>query len=264
MKIVTLGLIQMMVGEDKKANLSRAEKLTREAVSSGAQVVMLPEMFNGPYDTDAFASYAEEGVGETRKFLSSLAKELGIVLIGGSFIEREGDDLFNTSFVYDEQGAEIHRHRKVHLFDIDVPGGQYFRESDVLTAGDAFGVFDTSFGTFGLAICFDVRFSSEFTKLAKMGAQMIFVPAAFNMTTGPAHWQTLFRARALDHQLFMVGVSPAGNPEASYQAWGHSIVTNPWGEVVMQLGCEEGVAVVQIDLGEIDLVRQRIPVFHAL
>ncbi len=263
MNIVTLGLVQMRVGENKSANLVRAGELSREAAASGAQVIVLPEVFNGPYETASFSTYAEEGVAQTRTFLSELAKELEVLLVGGSFIEREEGKLYNTSFVYDEKGQEIHRHRKVHLFDIDVPGGQYFRESDVLSPGEGFDVFETKFGIFGLAVCFDVRFAHEFTPLAEKGAQIIFVPAAFNTTTGPAHWETLFRSRALDNQLFLVGVSPANNPEASYPAWGHSIVTNPWGEILTQLDREEKVAIVEVDLEEVNTVRDRLPVVRS-
>lgn len=259
---VTLGLVQMMVVKEKEANLKRAAELARSAKEAGAQIIALPEVFNGPYDTNEFASFAEEGEGPTRKFLSSLAKELEVILIGGSIIEKEEGRLYNTCFVYDEEGRLIHRHRKVHLFDIDVPGGQYFMESDVLSAGERFGVFETKYGTFGLAICFDIRFAREYMPLAKSGAQIVFVPAAFNQTTGPAHWETLFLSRALDQQIFFAGISPARNPNSSYQAYGHSIVTSPWGDIVTQLGDEEAVSVVSVELIEIEEVRGRIPVFY--
>ena len=173
--------------------------------------------------------------------------------------ERDGDRIYNTSYVYDREGSLITKHRKIHLFDIDVPGGQYFKESDVLSPGEQVTVFDTEFGKMGVCICFDIRFPELFLEMRKMGVTMVFVPAAFNMTTGPAHWEVLFRSRAMDQQIYMLGCSPARDETASYVAYGHSILTDPWGRVVRELDEKEGLLSMDVDLSYAEAVRQQIP-----
>ena len=190
MGTIQLGLCQMKVTADKAENLRTAEEAIRTAARQGAELVLLPEMFNCPYENACFPVYAEPAGGETWQFLSRIAKELGIYLAGGSVPEREGDAIYNTCYLFSPQGEELARHRKVHLFDIDVPGGQRFMESDTLTAGDQITVVDTPLGKLGIAICFDIRFSELFRVMGDKGAQLILIPAAFNMTTGPVRWIT--------------------------------------------------------------------------
>jgi omega-amidase len=150
----------------------------------------------------------------------------------------------------------------MHLFDIDVPGRITFRESDTLSAGEALATFDTPFGRCGLGICYDIRFPLFAMLLRQAGCRLLFYPGAFNTTTGPAHWELLQRGRALDTQCYVATVSPARNPDSKYQAWGHSSVVNPWGEVIATT--EEGSATVtaELDLKRIDEVRGQIPVGH--
>ncbi len=257
-----IGLIQMKVVDDKGINLLHAKDLVRDAASKGADLIVLPEMFNTPYDNSYFPEYAEERGGETYVRLSKMAKDNHVYLVGGSVPRREDSKIYNTSYVFDRNGDKIYEHSKVHLFDIQIEGGQHFRESDILSPGDTFGVFPTEFGIFGLGICFDIRFATEFQKMQQEGAVLCVVPGAFNMTTGPAHWQLTFRARALDNELFMVGVSPARDLDFSYHAYGHSIVTNPWGEVVVQLGFDEEVKIVEIDLDMVDSIRRQLPILE--
>lgn len=192
--------------------------------------------------------------------MSGIAKELGIYLVGGSVPELEDGKIYNTSYIFSPEGKELGRHRKVHLFDIDVPGGQRFMESDTLTAGDSFTVVDTPLGKLGVAICFDIRFSDFFRVMGDLGAQLIVIPAAFNMTTGPLHWDLAFRMRALDNQCFVAGCSPARDVNASYVAYGHSLVCDPWGTIVAQLDEKEGVIVTDIDLNDLDKYRGQIPI----
>ncbi len=257
---LTIGLCQMKVGADKAENLRRAEAMLRETAARGARLAVLPEMFNCPYENACFPVYAEPAGGETWQMLSRLAKELGLYLVGGSVPECEDGHLYNTSYVFSPQGEEIAKHRKMHLFDINVPGGQRFMESDTLTAGDSVTVFDTPFGKVGVAICFDIRFSELFRLMGNQGAEIIVVPAAFNMTTGPIHWDLAFRMRALDQQCFVVGCSPARDVTASYVAYGHSLVCNPWGEFNLQMDETEGVQCVEIDLDELETYRAQIPI----
>ena len=151
--------------------------------------------------------------GPAQQAVSALARELGIWIIAGSLPELEGERVYNTAFVYDDTGRQVARHRKMHLFDISVEGGQSFRESDTLSPGNDVTVFDSPWGKLGLCICFDLRFEELARVMTLQGAQAIFVPAAFNMTTGPAHWELLFRQRAVDNQLFTIGTSPARNEQ---------------------------------------------------
>ena len=239
----------------------------REAVSrlldtySGPEpdFLVLPEIFTCPYDNKCFPRFAEQDGGPTFSFLSELARSRKMYVIGGSVPELDDGKIYNTSYVFDRGGNLIGKHRKVHLFDIDVEGGQYFRESDVLSPGEKCTVFDTEFGKMGVCICFDIRFPNLFMKMRQEGVKMVFVPAAFNMTTGPAHWHTLFKSRALDQQIFVLGCSPAREESASYVAYGHSILTDPWGSIVCQLGAEEGILTAQIDLERVNEVRSQIP-----
>ncbi len=260
MGIIKLGLCQMAVSRDKGENLRRAQAALEQAARQGAQLAMLPEMFNCPYENPCFPVYGEPAGGETWQFLSRMARELGIYLAGGSVPELEGGKVYNTCYFFSPEGEELARHRKVHLFDIDVPGGQRFKESDTLTAGDQITVVDTPLGKIGLAICFDIRFSELFRVMGAKGAQVILVPAAFNMTTGPVHWELAFRSRAVDNQCFVAGCSPARDTQASYVAYGHSLVCNPWGTVLAQLDEKAGVQVVALDLDDLAKYRGQIPI----
>ena len=257
---IRLGLCQTRVTRDKGENLRLAEAALRQAADQGANLALLPEMFNCPYENPCFPLYGEPAGGETWQFLAAMARELGLYLAGGSVPELEGDKVYNTCYLFSPQGEELARHRKVHLFDIDVPGGQRFKESDTLAAGNQITVVDTPLGTLGLAICFDIRFAELFRVMGDRGAQLILVPAAFNMTTGPVHWDLAFRMRALDQQCFVAGCSPARDEKASYVAYGHSLVCNPWGEILTQLDEKPGVQVVDIDLGDLAKSRGQIPI----
>ncbi len=221
--------------------------------------LVLPEIFTCPYDNKCFPEFAESDGGTVYRFLSELARDRGMYVIGGSVPELEDGKIYNTSYMFDRRGVQIGKHRKVHLFDIDVKGGQYFKESEVLSPGDKITVFNTEYGKMGVCICFDIRFPDLFIEMRDAGVKMVFVPAAFNMTTGPAHWETLFRSRALDQQIYVLGCSPARDENASYVAYGHSILTDPWGRVVKELGAEEGILAAQIDLDTVESVRQQIP-----
>ena len=249
-------------------NLDRVRQMLKEAVpspdktdgSSAPDVIVLPEIFTCPYDNSCFPVFAQGEEGEVYRELSEIAREYQVYLVAGSVPELgEDGKIFNTSYVFDPSGSRIARHRKVHLFDIDVPGGQYFKESDILSPGDSVTVFDTPFGKMGVCICFDIRFPRMFYEMRKMGVRMVFVPAAFNMTTGPAHWEVLFRSRAMDQQIYMLGCSPARDAEASYVAYGHSILTDPWGRVLAELDEKEGILAAEVDLAYTDAVRQQIP-----
>ena len=255
-----LGLCQMKVTADKAENLRHARELIDKAAAGGAELVMLPEMFNCPYENAAFPVYAEPAGGESWQMLSRAAKENGVYLVGGSVPELEAGKIYNTSFLFDREGRELARHRKVHLFDIDVPGGQRFKESDTLTAGDQITLVDTPWGKIGVAICFDIRFAEFFRVMGDGGAVLIAIPAAFNMTTGPAHWDLTFRMRAIDQQCFVAGCSPARDESASYVAYGNSLVADPWGSFPLHMDEKEHVRVVELDLADLEKYRGQIPI----
>ena len=255
-----LGLCQMKVTADKAENLRHARELIDKAAAGGAELVMLPEMFNCPYENAAFPVYAEPAGGESWQMLSRAAKENGVWLVGGSVPELEDGKIYNTCFIFDRKGNELARHRKVHLFDIDVPGGQRFKESDTLTAGDQITLVDTPWGKLGVAICFDIRFAEFFRVMGDGGAVLIAIPAAFNMTTGPAHWDLTFRMRAIDQQCFVAGCSPARDETASYVAYGNSLVADPWGNFPLHMDEKEHVQVVELDLADLEKYRGQIPI----
>ena len=194
-----IALIQMPVLPDKVKNIQTACGKIREAAKNGADFAVLPEMFCCPYDNSCFGAYGEPEGGEAQTALSHLAAELGLYLVGGTVPELSEGRIYNTSYVYGPDGRQLAKHRKAHLFDIDVQGGQRFRESDPLSPGNAITTFETAFGTMGLCVCFDLRFEELARCMCLRGAKVIFVPAAFNMTTGPAHWELLFRQRAVDN-----------------------------------------------------------------
>ena len=251
--------LQKKTYDAPEENLASVRKMLDSYKGPKPDLMMLPEIFTCPYDNKCFPQFAERDGGTTYRFLSELARERKMYVVGGSIPELDDGRIYNTSYIFNRNGELIGKHRKVHLFDIDVKGGQYFKESDVLSPGERITVFDTEFGKMGVCICFDIRFPDLFLQMREAGVKMVFVPAAFNMTTGPAHWETLFRSRALDQQIFVLGCSPARDETASYVAYGHSILTDPWGSVVCELRAEEGILAARIDLERVDRVRQQIP-----
>lgn len=256
-------LVQMAVSGDKQANLATAAAYAAKAAEAGADLVILPEMFNCPYSNDSFPVYAEPEGGESHQFLSELARGLGIWLVAGSIPERTVDGkLRNTSFVFDRLGRQVAKHSKMHLFDIDVEGGQKFKESDTLTPGSSVTVFETEFCRIGLAICYDLRFPELARLMVDEGAKILVIPAAFNMTTGPAHWEVLFRNRALDNQAYVLGVAPARDPEGPYVSYGHSLAVSPWGDVLTMMEAAPGMVMVELDLDYVDKVRRELPLLQ--
>lgn len=261
---MNVALLQMFVTDREEENLDCAEALVMEAAAKGADFAMLPEMFCCPYETACFAKFAQETGGQRWKRLSALARRAGLYLVAGSVPEcDDGGRIYNTSYVFDRSGEQLARHRKAHLFDIDIPGGQVYRESDVLSPGHGPTVFQTEFGPMGLMICFDIRFAEMTVELTKDRVRAIFVPAAFNPTTGPLHWELLFRARAVDGQCYLLGTAPACNESASYHSYGHSIAVSPWGEVLTQLEQTAQTVVVTLDPALPDAVRSQIPLMQS-
>lgn len=254
-----IALCQLRVEAEKEKNLAKARQMLVRAAGHGAELAVLPEMFTCPYQHENFPVFAEAEGEETTTLLSRAAGEEGIWVVGGSFPERVGEKIFNTCFVYNPQGERVARHRKLHLFDFELPGGVSVKESATLTAGEELTLVDTGACRLGIGICYDLRFP-EYTRLLSLGgAELAVIPAAFSRVTGPAHWEILLRTRAVDNQVFMAGVSSAPNPSLSYLAHGHSMMVDPWGKIINALGEEEEILLVEMDLKRLPQVRDKLP-----
>ena len=259
-------ILQTKVFAEKEKNIRQLEEILASGKTEGADLVTLPEMFACPYETGNFPLYAEPEGGPSWQALSALAKKHHIYLSAGSMPEfgpgaegQTGRRVYNTAYVFDRGGRQIGKHRKAHLFDINVTGGQCFRESDTLSPGNQITCFDTEFGKVGLCVCYDFRFPETARLMAQDGAKLILVPAAFNMTTGPAHWELMFRQRAVESQCYVIGTAPARDVESSYISWGHSIAVDPWGTVLAQMDEKEGIRLVELDFDYLEKVRQELP-----
>ncbi|KAJ7109110.1 carbon-nitrogen hydrolase [Mycena epipterygia] len=272
-----LALIQLgNVTSNKSDNLVHAREMILKAAASTKKpdLIVLPECFNSPYGHVHFPVYAEKigftgkpyNVAETEsesvKMLSNVAKETKTWLIGGSIPERDpdGKNLYNTCTVYNPDGDLVATHRKVHLFDIDIPGKITFKESETLTGGATTNFFDTEFARIGLGICYDIRFPELAMISSRQGCHVLIYPGAFNMTTGPLHWELLQRARAVDNQVFVAMCSPARDLTAGYHAWGHSMVVDPMANVLAEAADGEEVIYADIDSALMDSARAGIPV----
>ncbi|XP_027175734.1 omega-amidase, chloroplastic-like [Coffea eugenioides] len=259
-----IALCQLLVTADKERNIAHARKAIEEAAGKGAQLVLLPEIWNIPYSNDYFPVYAEDidagaGASPSIAMLSELSERLKITIIGGSIPERSGDKLYNTCCVFGADGKIKGKHRKIHLFDIDIPGRMTFKESMTFTAGESPTIVDTEVGRIGIGICYDIQFQELAAIYAARGAHLLCYPGAFNMTTGPLHWELSQRARAADCQLYVATCSPARVDNASYVAWGHSTVVGPFGEVIATTEHEEVIVIAEIDYSLIEQRRTYLP-----
>ena len=240
--------------------MAKAEAMLRDAAAAGADIAVLPEMFSCPYDRKYFRTFAEMGHEDSCRRLADWARKYHLLLIGGSVPEVDGELLYNTSFVFDAEGQQLARHRKIHLFDVDLPG-MHFHESHTFTPGSDITVFDSEFGRVGVAICFDVRFPELFRAMARRGAELICLPAQFNMTTGPAHWEATMRMRAVDNELFFAAASAARFEGFSYECWGHSLILDPYGTALAAADEKEQLLLAEINRDRIAEVRAQLPTF---
>ena len=264
---IKAAILQTKVFAEKEKNIRQLEDILASGKTEDADLVTLPEMFACPYETGNFPLYAEPEGGPSWQCLSALAKKYGVYLSAGSMPESESGDLsqlrvYNTAYVFDREGRQIGKHRKAHLFDINVSGGQCFKESGALSPGNKIGCFETEFGKIGLCVCYDFRFPETARLMAQDGAKVILVPAAFNMTTGPAHWELMFRQRAVESQCFVIGTAPARDTGSSYVSWGHSIAVDPWGTILAQMDEKEGIRIVTLDLDYLEKVRSELPLLR--
>jgi predicted amidohydrolase len=264
MSAVRIALYQAQSGIDPVANAERLVGAVREAAAGGAAMLFTPEM-SGMLDRDrerAVAKARSEAEDAVLAAVRAAAAKAGIwVHLGSLALKGEGGKLVNRGFVIDDSGEIRARYDKIHLFDVDLPTGESWRESAMYQAGrEAVVVPDTPVGKLGLTICYDLRFPALFERLSEAGADVIALPAAFTVPTGRAHWQVLLRARAIEAELFMVAAAQAGRHEDGRETYGHSMVVDPWGEVLVEMDGEPGLAFAEIDLARIADVRARIPV----
>lgn len=261
MTVLRIAQAQIPAYTDRDGLDGYLARLCNRAVENKADLLALPEMFCCPYDIRYFSEYAQEEGGAVWQACSRAARASHILLSAGTMPERDASGhIYNTAYVFDPDGRMIAKHRKMHLFDIDIKGGQQFCESAVLSPGDSVTVFDGGPCTMGLAVCYDIRFPELFRLMAMQGAVLILVPASFNMSTGPMHWELLFRSQSVYNEVFIAGTAPARCRNASYISWGHSIVTDPWGNILNQADETEQMLFTDIDLEECKNVRAQIPV----
>ncbi|KAG5499679.1 hypothetical protein JIQ42_05155 [Leishmania sp. Namibia] len=260
-------LCQMAVTREKAANISKAVRMITEAAKRGSKLAVLPECFNCPYGTSYFDECSEALApgNETFDAMSQCAKDNSIWVVAGSIPEKSDDGkLFNSSMTFGPDGKLKHIHRKVHLFRIDTEAVR-FNEGEVLSAGnDATAISLDEHTKFGVAICFDIRYPLLAWKYAEQGTSFIVYPGAFNMVTGPAHWELTARARAVDNQQYVLMCSPARDTSAEYVAWGHSMVVDPFGTILGELDEKEGSLDVKVDFRAVSEARDRIPILKGV
>ncbi|MGE5380435.1 MAG: carbon-nitrogen hydrolase family protein [Methylocystaceae bacterium] len=258
MQDFSLGICQLQVTANKEQNLERAYRQLKYAAAHGANLAVLPEMFNCPYDQSYFTTFAEGMTGDTMKMLADAARNLNLYVVGGSFPLLENGFIYNYSPVFNNQGNLLTGHRKMHLFDVNLPDIR-FMESETLTAGNRVTVFSTPWAAIGLGICYDLRFPELARLMVNAGAEVIVYPAAFGTVTGNLHWDLTLRARAVDNQVYTVGVGPAPNSELTYQTYGHSLVSDPMGHIIKKMGTQPTVNVIRLSAQEVREARDRLP-----
>jgi len=261
-KILPVGICQLKQGYDFEKNLGRALEMIDEAAGNGSKVAVLPEMFITPYEPSSIkkaANFTQTALAE----LKGRAIDNKIFIVAGSMPFDTGvDRYFNRSVVIDPAGHEVHQHDKIHLFDCNPPGEQQITESDIIMPGDSVGAFNTPWGISSIIVCYDIRFTPLTQVLIDKGVSVLFVPAAFSLATGKAHWEMLVRMRAVELQGVVVGVQPAYNACLGYKPYGHSIVASPWGEVIVDTGEDECVKTANVDLQKIDEIRSMFPLLE--
>lgn len=266
MKTLRIALAQLDCGPDKAANVDKALSYIEQAANRGADLVALPENFHlraGNHQREQKIQAAEDRDGALIQQLRLAAAQNSIHVLAGSFGERhDGERIFNTSLLIDTAGVVRGSYRKIHLFDVSIHGAVDSRESAVVAAGSEIVTVDTDLGILGMSICYDLRFPELYRALALNGATMAFVPANFTSHTGRDHWEVLLRARAIENGMFIVAPAQIGKVEGSFEAYGRSMVVDPWGTVIACAPDGEGLLVVDVDPDAVQSARRRLPGLH--
>jgi deaminated glutathione amidase len=257
-----VGLIQMQSGLEPDANLAAAATAIEEAKRGGADYVLTPEMTNilALKRNDLFAKIVDEENDPTLARLRDMARRLSIyVHIGSLAIKASPDKAANRSFLIDPKGDVIARYDKIHMFDVDLAGGESYRESNNYRPGDLAVVADLPWGRLGLTVCYDLRFPALYRALAEAGASFLAIPSAFTRQTGEAHWHVLQRARAIENGCFVFAAAQGGRHENGRETFGHSLVVDPWGRILAEGGTEPGVLIAEIDPAAVAAARGKVP-----
>ena len=258
-------MIQMRSGLDPAANLAAALKLIDEAKEAGADYVLTPEMTNilAAKREQLFARIVAEEQNAMLTTLREVARKLAIYIhIGSLAIKASPEKAANRSFLIDRRGEVVARYDKIHMFDVDLAGGESYRESNTYRPGDLAMVADLPWGRLGLTVCYDLRFPALYRALAEAGASFLAIPSAFTRQTGEAHWHVLQRARAIENGCFVFAAAQGGKHENGRETYGHSLVVDPWGRILAEGGTEPGVVMAQVDPSEVVAARSRIPSLH--
>ena len=255
-------MIQMRSGLTPSANIDAAARMIGEAKSAGAEYVQTPEMTNvlAANRTQLFSVVVDEETDASLASLREVARKLGLyVHVGSLAIKISPDRAANRGFLIDPKGEIAARYDKIHMFDVDLEGGESYRESRTYRPGEQAGLADLPWGRLGVTICYDLRFPALYRALAEAGATMLTVPSAFTVQTGEAHWHVLNRARAIENGSFLFAAAQCGKHESKRETYGHSLIVDPWGRILAEGGVEPGVVMAEIDLGEVTAARARIP-----
>jgi deaminated glutathione amidase len=261
MRSLRVAAIQLTSGADRDANLRRIDRLLERAAAQGCQLAALPEVANVRTEPVRHSD-AEPVPGPTTNRLAESARRLGIWINGGSLLEQSAEAeprAFNTSVLIDPHGRIVASYRKIHLFDVDLDDGSSHRESRSVAPGcDAVTTFVEDLQV-GLSVCYDLRFPELYRLLATGGARVLFIPSAFTALTGKAHWEVLLRARAIENQAFVVAPAQLGAAEGASACYGHSLIVDPWGEVLAEADDEETVIVADLDVQRLERLRREFP-----
>jgi predicted amidohydrolase len=257
-----VGLVQMRSGRTPQGNLDAAAKLIGDAKSAGADYVLTPEMTNimEASREKLFAAVVAEESDASLATFRELAHKLAIHLhIGSLAVKISPDKVANRSFLIDPRGEVVARYDKIHMFDVDLAGGESYRESSNFRPGELAVLHDLPWGRLGLTVCYDLRFPALYRALAEAGASFLAIPSAFTRQTGEAHWHVLNRARAIENGSFVLAAAQGGKHENGRETYGHSLVVDPWGRIIAEGGTEPGVVMAEVDPAEVAAARARIP-----
>jgi deaminated glutathione amidase len=262
MKSYLAAAVQMNSVPDLQKNLAQAEDLIDLAVRQGAELICLPENFSFLGNEEAKIEQAEAIAQESEKFLKTMAQRYQVTLLGGGFpIPVDQGKVHNTALLVGANGEELARYEKVHLFDVNLPDGNTYQESISVLAGVQLpSVYPSKeLGHLGLSVCYDVRFPELYRHLSQMGAEVLFVPAAFTAYTGKDHWQVLLQARAIENTCYVIAPAQAGRHNAIRQSHGHAMIVDPWGLILSDAGDAVGVAIAPIEPSRLSQVRRQMP-----
>jgi deaminated glutathione amidase len=258
---LTAAVVQMTSTADVERNLATAERLVAEAAARGARFVGLPENFAFLRSEGAPVPEPQPLDGPWTRRMAELARRLEITLLLGSLPEKVDGDvrIHNTSVLLGPDGARLAVYRKIHLFDIDLPGLEHLKESRAVAPGTEVVVAPTAFGPLGLSICYDLRFPELYRRLVRAGARVLAVPSAFTDRTGKDHWEVLLRARAVENLAYVVAPAQVGRHGPGRASHGHAMIVDPWGVVLAQVPDGEGIALAELDFDRLDQVRRELP-----